>query len=102
MIQGRYVKGGKVTEIEIAAVAPESRELKVFTFERRKRGTYKRYEGISIANAVTLGIACGLTCGSLMAAAIAYADWPFRLLLLVTIIVDAFIVLENLTKEVER
>ena len=101
-IKGRYVKGGKVTEIEIAAVAPESRELKVFTFERRKRGTYKRYEGMTIANAVTLGIAAGLTCGSLLASFIAYADWPFRLLLLGTLILDTFIVLENMTKEVER
>lgn len=106
MIKGRYVKKGEITEVEIGngivELVPECRELKVFTFESRKRGTFKRYEGISMANAVTLGIAAGLTCGSLVASFITFADWPFRLLLLGTLILDTFIVFENLTKEVTR
>lgn len=105
MIKGRYVRGNQVTEVAISGpiIQPEEKkELHSFNWKSKPKGTHKRIEGISAPNAVVLGMACGLTCGSLLASFIAYADWPFRLLLIATLILDSFIVIENMTKEVEH
>ena len=100
-IKGRYVKGVNVTEVEIAA--PEiKRELHSFNWKSKPKETFRRYEGITLPNAILLGVSCGLTCGSLLASAVAFEDWPFRMLMIGTLILDALIVAENLTKEVER
>lgn len=99
-IRGVYVRGGEVTEVEIESMKPE-RELQVFTFPKKQPKAHKRIEGLSMGNAALLGITSGLTTGALLGAFFMSDWWPFKLMVIVTAVLDAIMLIENMTKEVK-
>ena len=104
MIKGRYVKGNNVTEIMVGngmtEIVPAQRELQVFTFEKKRRRPHKRIEELTLANTLMLGIALGCTFGCILVLALT-GTALMSTLALMTIALDAIMVVENLWRDKE-
>lgn len=95
-IRGYYMKDNTVTEIVTDHVTLEApkRELQVFTFPKRKHKPRRLVNGLSLPNAIALGLAVGSTLGALMIAASA-TEGTVRGLVIATIVYNAIFFYEN-------
>ena len=101
MITGTYLRDGKVTEVYfengMSEIAPVTeRELKVFTFEKKRRKPRRFIEGLSRANLVTFSIATGGTVAGLLIAIASLSLYPItRAMVIAVLVLDLIMLGEN-------
>lgn len=106
MIQGRFIKGGEVTEIVtngMKEIEVPEKQLQHFNFPKREIKTHERIEGLSWNSIGLLALASGGTLAGLILAILLLDFSPIgRVFFAAIAILDTKLVIDELRREVKE